>query len=268
MKKTRPSIPSLSYIKKILGISLKFNFTFERAKLLKQYYNDYRNFKKQLGNSEDFKITKLFPIIDDNKNQPKLSGGYYHQDHLIARKIFKNKLSNHLDVGSSLLGFVTHISCFREIDVIDIRPTTKKVKNINFKVMDFMKEPKSDFFNFYDSISSLHAIEHFGLGRYGDDLDVNGHLKGIKNLTKLLKKNGTLYFSAPIGPQRIEFNAHRIFSISYLLKVFQKDFNIMSFSYVNDKGELFEDEKLNNEKIKSNFNCNYGVGIFELKKTT
>jgi hypothetical protein len=33
-----------------------------------------------------------------------------------------------------------------------------------------------DMINCCDSISSLHAIEHFGLGRYGDTIDVNGHL--------------------------------------------------------------------------------------------
>ena len=31
-----------------------------------------------------------------------------------------------------------------------------------------------------DSVSCLHAIEHFGLGRYGDPIDVFGHIKGSK----------------------------------------------------------------------------------------
>jgi hypothetical protein len=30
-----------------------------------------------------------------------------------------------------------------------------------------------------DSLSCLHALEHFGLGRYGDPIDPRGHEKGI-----------------------------------------------------------------------------------------
>jgi hypothetical protein len=70
-----------------------------------------------------------------------------------------------------------------------------------------------------DSLSSLHAIEHFGLGRYGDPIDINGHLKAITNLHLMLKPKGKFYFSVPIGKQRIEFNAHRVFSIKYLIRI-------------------------------------------------
>ena len=37
-----------------------------------------------------------------------------------------------------------------------------------------------------DSISCLHAIEHFGLGRYGDPVDVLGHVKALDNIRKAL----------------------------------------------------------------------------------
>ena len=76
-----------------------------------------------------------------------------------------------------------------------------------------------------DSISSLHALEHFGLGRYGDKIDPYGYMKGITNITKVLKSKGIFYFSVPMGKQRIEFNAHRIFNLRYLLK-----FNTQGFS--------------------------------------
>ena len=74
----------------------------------------------------------------------------------------------------------------------------------------------NDLINYYDSISSLHAIEHFGLGRYGDPIDYYGFEKAIDNISKLLEISGHFYFSVPIGPQRIEFNAHRVFSIKFL----------------------------------------------------
>ena len=50
------------------------------------------------------------------------------------------------------------------------------------------------FIEYCDSISSLHAIEHFGLGRYGDPIDYYGHIKAISNITKMLKKMGPYTF--------------------------------------------------------------------------
>lgn len=50
-----------------------------------------------------------------------------------------------------------------------------------------------------DSISSLQAIEHFGLARYGDPVDNSGHLKAIENISKILQRHGKFNFSVPIG---------------------------------------------------------------------
>lgn len=93
--------------------------------------------------------------------------------------------------------------------------------------------------NYCDSISSLHVIEHFGIGRYGDPIDYFGYLKAINNITKILKSGGIFYFSVPIGPQRIEFNAHRVFSVAYLINILSQNFEIRSFSYVNDTEDFF-----------------------------
>jgi hypothetical protein len=120
--------------------------------------------------------------------------------------------------------------------------------------------------NYTDSLSSLHAIEHFGLGRYGDNIDINGYIKGLNNIYKALSVGGKFYFSVPIGEQRTEFNAHRVFSLSYVLSLFDEKYTITSFSYVDDKGDFFEDVSLTKENIESNFLCRFGCGIFELIK--
>ena len=44
----------------------------------------------------------------------------------------------------------------------------------------------------------------------------------------------------PIGPQRIEFNAHRVFSVSYLLTCLAARFRVEAFSFVDDDGSLHE----------------------------
>jgi hypothetical protein len=117
-----------------------------------------------------------------------------------------------------------------------------------------------------DSLSCLHAIEHFGLGRYGDPIDFEGHIKGLHSLHSILKPGGTLYLSCPIGPQRIEFNAHRVFAVKYLLTLLEARFTLRNFSYVDDRGDLHENIDMAEEQHLANFGCHYGCGIFELEK--
>jgi hypothetical protein len=82
----------------------------------------------------------------------------------------------------------------------------------------------------------------------------------------MLKKGGKFYFSVPIGPQRIEFNAHRIFSIIYLLKLFDGKYQVDHFSFVDDRGDLHENVPLTEANAQNNFGCVYGCGIFEMTK--
>ena len=230
------------------------------------YFRDFIILRNRKGNNLDFPFGKLFPILNErNTESGIMNGHYFHQDLLIATKIYNTNPIRHIDIGSRTDGFVAHVSVFREIEIIDIREQKSNVANIKFTQLDLMSLPVN-MIECCDSISSLHAIERFGLGRYGDPIDYNGHLKAISNITKMLKPGGKFYFSTPIGKQRIEFNAHRVFSIRYLINLFQNDFQIENFSYVNDFGDLFTDVKLNESDIKNNYGCTYGCGIFELIK--
>lgn len=230
------------------------------------YYRDLNTLKKQKGENSDFNFGKKYPILGDRfKESGTMSGHYFHQDLLVAEKIFKNNPENHIDIGSRTDGFVAHVAVFRKIEIIDIREQNSKTENIIFRRADLMQLP-SNLTNAYDSISSLHAIEHFGLGRYGDPIDYFGHLKAIENITLMLKKGGIFYFSVPIGIQRIEFNAHRVFSVKYLIDLFKDKFQLISFSYVDDNGDLNKDVQLTENDINRNLDCKYGCGIFEWKK--
>ncbi len=229
------------------------------------YYRDYKNLKIQKRDNKDFAIN-CWPILVDKHDQSGvMCGHYFHQDLYIARQIYKNNPKVHVDIGSRIDGFIAHVAAFRKIEVIDIREQNSCACNISFKQLNFMDLPPN-MVNYCDSISSLHAIEHFGLGRYGDPINYNGHSNAIKNITQILVKGGKFYFSVPIGKQRIEFNAHRVFSVDYLLNILQVDYNIEGFSYVDDKGNFYERVDLHSENIKNNFNCSYGCGIFELVK--
>lgn len=220
----------------------------------------------QKSNDKSFPFGFPFPIlIEKFSDAGTMSGHYFHQDLLVAKKIYKNNPHKHIDIGSRIDGFVAHLAVFREVEVFDVRPIESKVENIHFKQADLM-DLDEKMLESCDSISCLHAIEHFGLGRYGDPIDYDGHKKALDNIYKILKKDGKFYFSTPIGSQRIEFNAHRVFNVQYLLDQFIGKYEIESFSYVTDEGELFENAELRPESIKNNFGCYFGCGIFELKK--
>ena len=233
------------------------------------FYLDYLRLKRQAkASGVTLPFGKFYLFLDErDADSGSTSGHYFHQDLLVANRIFQNSPERHVDIGSRIDGFVAHVAAFRKIEVVDLRPMSTWIPNIIFKQADFMHDDLN-LKDYCDSVSSLHAIEHFGLGRYGDRLDYNGHLKGLNNIYRMLQEGGKFYFSVPIGKQRIEFNAHRVFDVKYLIDLIKDKYRIDSFSYVNDSGDLYKDIPLNPEDIENNYGCHYGCGIFELTKKT
>lgn len=249
---------------KLIGIDTEkfFNFIVN----FPSYLRDYSEFKRQIKDKCDFRFGNPIPILDDKKSSAGIaSGQYFQQDRFVAKKIFENNPEKHVDVGSRVDGFVLAVSVFREIEVLDIRKLESKVSNIKFKQVDLMKLSEN-MISCCDSISTLHAIEHFGLGRYGDSIDYWGHEKALNNIHKILKIGGKFYFSTPIGAPSIQFNAHRIFGTEYLFNLFKDKYKINSFNLIDDNDNLIENVKITDEKIKSNFGCKHGCGIWEMTK--
>lgn len=233
---------------------------------LPRYISDLNKFRAIKSKESTFKFSKWYPILNDwNDEAGNARGHYFHQDLYVAQKIFKNNPRKHIDIGSRVDGFVAHVASFREIEIIDIRVLDSTIENVIFRQADLMVLPE-DLIDYTDSISCLHALEHFGLGRYGDPLDYYGYLKGLSSIAKILKTEGKFYFSVPIGEQRIEFNAHRVFSVAYLIQILSDEFRIESFSFVNDNGDLIKNPLLDPILTENSFGCNYGCGIFELVK--
>ncbi|HNX36158.1 MAG TPA: DUF268 domain-containing protein [Kiritimatiellia bacterium] len=229
--------------------------------------HDYGALKRQnrLAGSP-FRLRFSMPCLGDRyESSGSTRGHYFYQDLLVARRVFERKPERHVDVGSRVDGFVAHVAAFREIEVFDIRPLTLAIPSIVFRQMDLMNAPEQ-FKACCDSLSCLHAIEHFGLGRYGDPVDLNGHVKGFMSLASILKPGGLLYFSVPIGPERIDFNANRVFSIQTVLNLAKDCFDLEAFSYVDDAGDFHGQVSLAPERIADDFGCQYGCGIFEFRK--
>lgn len=223
--------------------------------------------KKQRPVGDNFGFGRLYPCLGDRfADSGQAKGQYFHQDLLVASRIFANKPTQHIDVGSRVDGFVAHVASFRQIAVVDIRPLPSRIRNIVFLQADLMRELPAQLVASCDSLSCLHALEHFGLGRYGDHVRWDGYRVGFENLLTMLKPEGKFYFSVPIGPQRIEFNAHRVFAVAFLLEMFSGRLRIDDFSYVDDRGDLHESIVLDEPAIAANCGCSFGCGIFELTK--
>jgi uncharacterized protein DUF268 len=230
-------------------------------------YRDYRNFRRQSASSnENWSIGFTSPHFTDVFDfGGSAKGHYFHQDLLVARRIFERNPEKHVDVGSRVDGFVAHVAVFREIEVVDIRPVESPVPNIQF-LQDDMMNPKLRLEDYCDSLSCLHALEHFGLGRYGDPIDADGYIKGFTALTTMLKDGGILYLSVPIGRDRVEFNGQRVFSVRRVQNLFAKKFEILNFSFVDDLGDLHENVSDLAGQMDDSFDLEYGCGIFELRK--
>jgi len=239
--------------------------TINALRALPDYLIELNLFKK--AGCKDFKNITLYPCLSDRYDTSGTGKGhYFHQDLLVAQKIFKTQPRRHVDIGSRIDGFVAHVAAFREIEVFDIRTNQLHINNIIFRQLDFMLPLPSEFHGYSDSVSCLHAIEHFGLGRYGDHIDPEGFHRGLENISRLCTIGATVYLGVPIGAQRVEFNAHRVFSTSFLLELLEKQYKIASFSYIDDLGNLYENVDLNRDEINNNYHCTFGCAIFELIK--
>tara|TARA_B110000503_G_scaffold104022_1_gene155238 strand:- start:369 stop:1151 length:783 start_codon:yes stop_codon:yes gene_type:complete len=250
-----------NFLRPLLLSASQLGFDFGKIKFFK-YYLRYRNERKEWINKGGTINKQSMILYDYDASAGNNKGHYFHQDLLVAKLIHEHQPKRHIDVGSRIDGFVAHVASFREIEVIDFRPLKKSChENIKFIQSDLM-HPHD--LGKVDSISCLHAIEHFGLGRYGDPIDINGHNKGITNLVNMLSKNGLLYISFPIGcKDEIHFNANRVFRVDTIFKhpSILKKMELIRFDYVDQSGNLHN--KANIKDLNTNANDNCGIYLFK-----
>jgi hypothetical protein len=236
---------------------------YRSLKRLPIYLRDLDRYRQMNGGAScfQFDVRDAFPILNDMVSGAGVAGGhYFHQDLWAARKIFRRRPDRHLDVGSRIDGFVAHLLTFMPVTIVDIRPMQSSVEGLTFLQDDatVLEHLPSDS---VQSLSTLHVAEHFGLGRYTDPVDPRACFKFMDALQRVIAPGGRLYFSVPIGRERVEFNAHRVFAPQTILET-MRNLQVVSFSYVGDDGILYED---------SDPHCvpksEYACGLFEFTKS-
>jgi len=233
------------------------------------YFADYAALSAQYeASGREFPIVAFSPELNDrfsDSGSGLARGHYFEQDLLVAQWVFADRPDRHVDIGSRIDGFVAHVASFRELEVFDIRPQPAPMRNVRFRQADLMADDPA-LHGYTPSLSCLHTLEHFGLGRYGDPVDYYGYRRGWENLHRMVQPSGRLYFAVPIGPQRIEFNSQRIFSLPQLSALIDPLYTVERFAYVDDAGALVENANLHAPEAARNHGCFMGCGIFALRR--
>jgi len=229
---------------------------------LPQFFSDWRMFRRDYTGRLTWK-----PCLHDRFEEGgSTKSEYFWQDLLVARWICTAKPEKHVDVGSRVDGFVAHVASFREIEVFDVRPITAAIPGVVFQQADLMKGTSVSKFagkgGYCDSLSCLHALEHFGLGRYGDPIDVQGFEHGLKNMASLLKENGRFYLSVPIGIDRVEFNANRVFDPRIIIELALQNSLKLSALMVIRQGGSIEEFVIDDIHLSELACQQYALGIF------
>jgi SAM-dependent methyltransferase len=211
-----------------------------------------------LEHAEKISIINTYPCLNDNQPSQKVDSHYFYQNLWAFNKIKSMHPTCHIDIGSEInfIGYITVI--IPKVIYIDIRPLDVDIQNLIIKNGSILNLPFEN--NTINSLSCFHVVEHIGLGRYGDPLDPDGSYKAIRELCRVLAKNGNLYFSIPVGKPRLCFNAHRIYSPDHILKLF-KTLKLIELSAILDNGHFIKNMDI--AKLREN---NYSCGLFHFVK--
>lgn len=226
------------------------------------YLRDWAAFRKGYAGN-----MKFMPCLHDRHEEGGATQSeYFWQDLLVARAIHDAKPIKHVDIGSRVDGFVAHVASFRDCEVFDVRPVSTVVPGVVFHQVDLMT-PTTAVGGYCDSLSCLHAIEHFGLGRYGDPVNPQGYQRGIANMAQLLKPGGTLYLSTPIGQERVEFNANWVFDPRSIVRCAEAGGMTLKKLTVITPGHGPHEKAITEEVFAELAQQRYHLGVFIFTKT-
>lgn len=248
---------------RLLAVSAFLGFYPERIGTLAQrtprFVRDGRRYRRAQHDRFPLHWSAIEPILTDFRGEAGVAyGHYFRQDLWAARRIHAARPARHVDIGSRIDGFVAHVLSFMPITVVDIRPLTSDIEGLTFCQGDMCR---LDFLsNSLPSLSCLHAIEHVGLGRYGDPVDPEGCFTAMRELGRVLARNGRLYLGTPIGKERLAFNSERVFDPRTVVSTLSA-LRLVSFDAVDDQDRLVA-----NADLAGFAQARYSCGLFEFTK--
>ena len=207
-----------------------------------------------------YKGEMMVSYMLNDDNQQELDAHYFYMGVWAFNKIKKNTKKVHIDVGGEL-NWAGIVSTLCPVEYVDIRPLHfGQLKGMTFITGDIKSMPYKS--NSVESLSCLHVLEHIGLGRYGDEIDIDGTRKACAELARILKPGGNLYVAFPVGIERVIFNAHRIIEPREALSYFDGlKLKQLCASHIDNDGQYRE-----NVKIEDLVGSPYACAMFHFTK--
>lgn len=179
----------------------------------------YRRLQRRLPDALEASL-QLAPMLSDRTGGAGAGRSlYFLQDLLCSSRVLGRSACRHLDIGSRIDGFVAQVAASRAIDVLDIRPLERPpTPHLRFRRGDIL-HPPAELEKQYDLVTSLHALEHVGLGRYGDPIVPDGFERALANAAAFVNPGGSLMISLPVAEMDqnlVQFNSQRLFAHSRL----------------------------------------------------
>jgi SAM-dependent methyltransferase len=173
-----------------------------------------RNWEQLSRNQTEFRVFR--DLQYDGGHHPE---SYIdHECTFAAQHIARLNPKTILDIGS-YRGFVLGLLSHFDVTTVDVRsrqPISNKetVVTCDAKKLTFAE-------NTFELVVSLCTVEHIGLGRYGDEFDLDGDRAALQEIIRVLKPGGHLVFSTNItrAQPSIAYNAHRIYSHEMIKKL-------------------------------------------------
>jgi hypothetical protein len=202
-----------------------------------------------------------FPCLSDDTATTGFDPHYVYHVAWAVKKIYESKPREHVDVSSSL-HFCSAIAPFTKTTFIDFRPATLQLDNLNCIAGD-LNEADQWKHREFESLSCMHVVEHIGLGRYGDPLSVDSDIVAMDNLINATKSGGRLLFVVPVGKAEIYFNAHRVYSATWLVNFFSKACRLNEFYLIPSSSQM---RPMLNCDLTTADQFTYACGCFEFIK--
>jgi SAM-dependent methyltransferase len=212
---------------------------------------------QRLPGAERLRFRDAYPCLSDRLPTSPYDPHYLQQAIWTAERIFANEPVEHVDIGSQLI-FAGMLAAKMPVTFVDIRPLELRIAQLRPLVGDILALPLPD--QSVASLSSLHVVEHIGLGRYGDALNPRGTREALAELKRVLAPSGSLFLSMPVGVPRVDFNAHRVHDPQDIADLMD-DLELVEFSAVDDDGHLRLAASLSDTaKLR------YGCGLFWFRR--
>jgi hypothetical protein len=195
------------------------------------YIRDLISFSRLAGSDPNisFYSGDCVPCLEESETQVTYNHRYLLHVGWAARILATTRPEEHIDIGSCSY-FVSIVSAFLNLKNYDIRPMDIPLPGIVTGTADLCGLPFNN--KELKSISCMHALEHVGLGRYGDPINPYGDVKAARELSRVLSDNGNLLVVLPIGQPKIAFNAHRIYSFQYVVDSLFSNLVLKEFSFI------------------------------------